>query len=442
VTIPGDRRDPLRRYLSAWMGFSAGGQFSQALAVAILLYSLGINTVRALVGWPGSLGILCTLVLLAALSLVGARHRIEWRGILPLSLIGLFGFMVASVFWSQYTWVSIGGSLYGLAFAFLGMFLALGRDLVQVVRAAGDALRILLAVSIGLEVLSGLLLDQPIPFLGIQGNLAYGGPIQGVGGTRNFLGFLAALALITFAVEWFTRSITQGVAIASGIMALVCLFFASSPVTSIAVLVLAVAAIALRSLRRAPKERRPVLQGVLLALVVIGGTLAFVARDRLLAAIGATSDLEVRLSLWTTIRLFITQHPLAGWGFTGAWQMDVFPFSVITVPGGRPSATGLGAFFDIWMQLGLVGLILLLAASALAFVRSWLTASDHPIVAYVWPTLVLLLIGVTASAESYVLFESNLMLLVAIATISARKRSWRVRLPHFDHQEPGLPSDH
>jgi len=134
-------------------------------------------------------------------------------------------------------------------------------------------------------------------------------------------------------------------------------------------------------------------------------------------------------------------HSIAGWGFTGQWQVDIFPFSTFTLADGHPSETGLGVFFDTWFQLGLIGLLLLIAAGALAFVRSWLTASDHPIVAYVWPTLVLLLIAVTAVAESYLLFEGNLMLFVTIAMISARKRSWRLRLPHFDSLGgPTLPA--
>lgn len=427
--MSGSTRDPLRRYLSAWIGFSAGGSFSQALTVAILLYSLGIHTVRSLIGWPGSVGVLVTLVLLAGLSLFGARHRIEWRGILPVSLLAMFGYLAASVFWSQYTWVTAGGVAYAFAFGGLGMYIALGRDLVQVIRATGDCLRILLTVSLSLEVLSGILIDQPFPFLGIQGNLAEGGPIQGVAGTRNFLGFLAALALITFAVEWFTRSITQPVAIASSLLALTTLFFASSPITSIAVLVLVVAAIALRSLRRAQADRRPALQTALLVIVLLGGVLAFVARNRLLGAIGATSDVDVRLRLWSSMRNLIDLHSIVGWGFTGQWQTDVFPFTLLTVPSGHVSETGLGAFFDTWMQLGLFGLLIVLATGTLAFARAWLTASDHPIVAYVWPALVLVLIGVTAVAESFVLFEGTLMTFVAIATIAARKRSWRSRLP-------------
>ncbi|AMM21696.1 hypothetical protein AX769_18015 [Frondihabitans sp. PAMC 28766] len=442
MTIPDDTRDHWRRYLSAWIGFSAGGQFSQALSVAIVLYAFGINTVLALVKWPGSLAILSTLVVLAILSLVGARHRIEWHGLLPVSLIALFAYLGASVFWSQYTWVSIGGFCYSLAFGMLGMFLALSRDLVQVIRAMGDAFRILLAVSIGLEVLSGLLIDTPISFLGIQGNLAHGGPIQGIAGTRNFLGFLAAIGLVTFVVEWLMKSVTWPVALASSVGAAAVVFFASSPVTSIAIVVLVIATIALWILRRAPAERRPVVQGVLLVLVVTGLVLAYVSRARLIAAIGARSDLNTRLSLWGAMRPFIDLHSMIGWGYVGKWPNDIIPFEFLTVPGGRPSASGLGAFFDAWLQIGALGVILLLIAGTLAFLRAWTTASSHPIVAYVWPPLVLLLIAVTDTAESFVLDEGTLMVFVAIATVSARKRSWRSRLaplPGRTGPTPTLP---
>jgi len=424
-----DERDPIRRYVSAWVGFSAGGHFSQALAVAIVLYGFTTESVRSLMGWPGSVAILAALVALAGVSLFGQRHHVEWRGLLPVSLIALFGFMGLSVFWSEYTWVTAGGAAYAAAFGALGLYLALGRDLVQVVRAVGDALRIVLVTSLALEVFSGLLIDQPIPFLGIQGNLGYGGPIQGIAGTRNYIGYLAALALITFAVEFLTRSVPRPQAVASGLVAVATLLLARSPVTAVAVLALVVAGVALNALRRAPERRRPLLQGILGTLVVIGGTIAYAARARLLDSVDATADLSTRTALWSRIRDLTAVHDVTGWGFVGQWPGEIFPFSTVISPSGRPYATGLNAFYDMGLQLGLAGVLLLVVAGTLAFVRSWTTASGHPIVAYVWPALVLVLIGVTALAESYVLFEGSLMLFVTVATVAARKRSWRSRLP-------------
>ena len=75
------------------------------------------------------------------------------------------------------------------------------RDTIQLVRGLGDVLRVLLGVSLALEVLSGVLLDLPIVFLGIQGNLASLGPMQGIFGSRNQLGLIALIALITFSIE-------------------------------------------------------------------------------------------------------------------------------------------------------------------------------------------------------------------------------------------------
>ncbi len=48
------RRALARRYLSAWIGFSAGGRFSQALATAVLLFAFGQPAVHAMVGTAGS----------------------------------------------------------------------------------------------------------------------------------------------------------------------------------------------------------------------------------------------------------------------------------------------------------------------------------------------------------------------------------------------------
>ncbi|MGO8610209.1 hypothetical protein ACC848_45495, partial [Rhizobium johnstonii] len=75
------------------------------------------------------------------------------------------------------------------------------------------------ALSLGLEILSGILLDVPLRFLGIQGKLAELGPLQGIFGTRNSLGIVAVIALVTFAVELRTQSVRPAVAVASLVLA-------------------------------------------------------------------------------------------------------------------------------------------------------------------------------------------------------------------------------
>ncbi|WP_439691969.1 O-antigen ligase family protein [Curtobacterium sp. SP.BCo] len=419
-----------RRYLSAWIGFSAGGRFSQALATVVLLFAFGQPTVQTLVGPAGTWAVLVTLVVLAGLSLLGQRYRIEWHGVLPLSLLAFIGYCALSVLWSEYSWVALRGLVATVCFAGLGLYLALGRDLVQVIRASGDAFRILLVVALGLEVLSGLVLDVPFPAFDIQGNIAYGGPIQGIGGTRNFMGFIAAMALVTFVVEFLTRSVTMWRAIGSTALAVIALMLVQSPITGLAMIALAVTALALWSLRHARPTTRPVVNGVLGGAVLLMIVVGVLARHRILAEIGAAGGTATRLDLWSQLRVFIGQFPIQGWGWVGTWPHEVVvPYATFVDPAGHRFTSGLNAFIDAWLQIGLAGTILLGITALLAFARAWVTATTFPGVAYVWPAAVLVLLGVTSTAESYLLHGAGLMVFVAVLVIAARRRSWRRHLP-------------
>ncbi|MFK4484791.1 MULTISPECIES: exopolysaccharide production protein [unclassified Curtobacterium] len=424
------KRVRARRYLSAWIGFSAGGRFSQALATVIVLFAFGQPTVGAVVGTAGTWAVLVTLFVLAGLSLLGQRYRIEWHGVLPLSLLAFVGYCALSVLWSEYSWVALRGLVATVCFMGLGLYLALGRDLVQVIRASGDAFRILLVTALGLEVLSGLVLDVPFPAFGIRGDIAYGGPIQGIGGTRNFMGFIAAMALVTFVVEFLTRSVTVWRAVASTALAVISLMLVQSPITGLAMIALAVTALALWSLRHARPATRPVVNGVLGAAVLLALVVAVLARGRLLAEIGAAGGTATRIDLWSQIRVLTERYPIQGWGWVGTWPREaVVPYVTLLDPAGMRFPSGLNAFVDAWLQIGLAGTIILGVTALLAFARAWVTATTFPGVAYVWPAAVLVLLAVTSTAESYLLHGAGLMVFVTVLVIAARRRSWRRHLP-------------
>lgn len=402
-------------------------RFTQALTEAIVGVALAAFAVRAVLGWPGSLAVLAGLVVLAALSLASQPERVEWIGVLPISLIALFTLLSVSVIWSQYTWATVGGIAYALAYGFLGVYLALVRDLIQLVRAVGNALRVILTASFVLEILSGVIFDTPFLWLGITGDLAIGGPVQGLAGTRNAFAFLGALAVLSFWIEYRTRSVSRGLTAYSLVLAGATIVFARSPVTLLVLAAVLVVGLALVIIRRQKPIARRATQSVLLISVIVFAMLAWIFRGTLVWLVDAAADVEERTSVWSAVGDLVAQQPVLGWGWVGIWPTEVYPFSSVQSSSGAQPDSALNAFADVWLQLGLAGIIMLLVALGLAFVRAWLVAADRRSTVYVWPALTLVLLATTGMTESYLLFEGGLLLFVTSAFAAARNRSWRGR---------------
>jgi exopolysaccharide production protein ExoQ len=400
---------------------------AQALAWCVLGVAFGAPAIGRVIGTPGLVAMLVVLVVVAILVLLARRRYLDWHGLLPLSIIAFIVWCAVSVAWSGYPRESLEG-LFDLAvYAFLGLTVALTRDLIQIVRTTGAVLRVLLTASLLLEVASGIIFDVPFAFLGIEGSLANGGPIQGLFETRNLLGMVTSIALVTFVIEWRTRSVPKAVARYSIAVALLCLFFSGSPVTLIVVLVLAVASSALYGLRRARPEARRVLQGVLLALGSVSLIVAYLIRTRIIDLLNAGSEFEVRYRLWLRVWDWIQVNPLEGWGWIGRWHAEP-PYTYITLVVGREHGSGLNAFLDVYLQVGLVGVFSFVLLCGFAFLRSWLLASNRRSTVYVWPALVLVALLATGLTESFLLVEAGWLLLVICAVKGSQGMSWRSRL--------------
>lgn len=407
--------------------FLASPRMTQALTEAIVGLALATFAVRSLVGWPGTIAALSALVLLSALSLAAQPERVEWRGVLPLSLIALFALIAVSVIWSQYTWATLGGIAYTLAFAFLGVYIALVRDLIQLVRAVGTVLRVLLTVSFVLEVLSGLIVDTAFLWIGIEGDLAAGGPVQGLAGTRNAFAFLGALAVLSFWIEYRTRSVSRGLTVYSLALAGATIIFARSPVAFLVLAAVLAVGLALVIIRRQEARARRATQSVLLISAVVFAVLAWFFRGPLIGVVDAAADVAARTSVWSQVGDLVAQQPVLGWGWVGMWPTAVFPFSSVRAVGGGSADSALNAYADVWLQLGLAGIIVLFVTLGLAFVRAWLVATDRRSTVYVWPVLTLVLLATVSMTESYLLYEGGLLLFVTSAFAAARNRSWRGR---------------
>jgi O-antigen ligase len=402
-------------------------QAAAALSLTIFGVAFATPLIRSILGWNGLIGVMVALVPVAAIIVMARWDTIEWHGLLPISILAFIGWCLLSTFWTDHQWVTLSSSLYQIAFAFLGLTVSLTRDMIQIVRSVGTVLRTLLTASIAVEVLSGLVLDTPFTFMGVQGTIAMGGPIQGIFGTRNMLGFMALIALVTFVVEWRTRAVTRGILIYSLVVAVACLGLSQSPVTILSAIALGLASLALYGLRQAPKETRRTLQWALAGLTLVALYATYLSRLRVLALLNAGSEFEFRYLLWFQSWKLVPVHQLEGWGWSGFWQ-DIAPYSYINNALVRNHDTALNAFLDVYLQVGLVGLLTFLSLLVLAFVRSWLLASNRRTVTYIWPALVMVALIATSAAESFILVEAGWLLLVVCTMKASQNMSWRTRL--------------
>ncbi len=358
--------------------------------------------------------------------MLAVRWRtVDWQGILPVSLLAFVGWCGLSILWTEYRWATLGGVAYLVGFAVLGVGIALTRDTIQIVRAAGDVFRLALGLSLALEILAGLLIDSPIPFLGILGNLDQLGPIQGVMGSRNQFALVCLIALITFAIEFLTRSVGRGLGIGSLVLGGVCAALSRSPIVAAVLLVVAVAALALWLVRRSPAPRRTPLQIGLLVGGLVVAAIAWFARGPIIAFFSANSELEYRLDLWGRLWVLINRDLILGTGWIGHWRIEMSPFRFLGRPGERDPSSAFNAYLDVWFQVGLIGIFIFCVLVLLTFTRSWLLAGRKRSIVYAWAPLVVLALAVTALAESSILVEWGWLLLVICTVKAAQDLSWR-----------------
>lgn len=418
MTEAGDRVQLIRE-------IAASPRLAQTLATVGVGMAATAYPAQRLLGWAGLLGAMAVLIALMGVSFMARRTQTDWRGILPISLLAFVGWATVSVVWSQYQWATVGSIAYLIGFTLIGLYVALMRDSIQIVRLFGDVLRVVLGVSIAIEVFSGLLIDSPIPLLAVQGQLANGGPISGILATRNQLGLLAIIGAISFAAEHRTRSVPRLTSVSSLVLAGLCILFTQSPVVYGTALVVGIAAAVLYGLRRVRAERRQLWQLIVLGLAVVGAIFTWIQRTFVVDTLNAGGALTYRLELWNKVFDLVRLNNLQGWGWIGRWHREIMPFSTLTTSTARPAQSALNGYLDVWFQLGLVGLVVFVGMLGLAFVRSWLLAGRRRSIVFVWPAVVLVALLIVSLAESSVLSEFGWLTFVICCLKASQELSWR-----------------
>ncbi len=441
----GARRDPIgRRALRRAGLLLASADMARAYTVAAFAAVVGSVLLIRISSQVTYVTVIIGLCLVGGGILAARRRELSLLRLVPVSLVLFAGWAAASMLWTTSRTQTALGWLSLAGIALIAVVIGHVRDTLQTARALGDAMRVALSVSLGLEILSGVLLDMPFPVFGITGAIADGGPIQGIFGTRNLLGFVTVVALITFVIEWRTASVRPGTALYSVIVAGALAVLSDSPTVLVLAIAVAAATGVLAAVRHAAPHRRPALQWTLGAVVAAVLIAAYALRDLITQWLGAGTDFSMRTDLWHTSLELMQVKPIAGWGWFGPWSDAVFPFTAINYIAGDHHQSALNAFVDVMLQLGWVGFLLFAGLCGLALVRSWLAASERRAVVFAWTPLMLVALLVDSMFESFTLIGFGWLILVVCAVRASASRSWRDRMDAVPFDEPdaaagGLP---
>ncbi|WP_245570399.1 O-antigen ligase family protein [Microbacterium luticocti] len=403
---------------------------SAGMARAFTLTTMAAVFSSHAIQWTAGLVTYVTIV--AGLCVVGfgmlvARHReISLLRLVPVSLVVFLAWTLLSVFWSESRSDTLVGWVSLMGIAFLAIVIGHVRDTLQTARALGDVMRWLLSISLAMEIFIGILSRAPVHWLGIAGDIVRFGPVEGIFGTRNMLGFVAVLALVTFVIEWRTASVRPGVAVYSVAVGGALAVLSRSPTVLAVAAAVGVATAALAWVRHTKPHDRMTLQWSLGAAAVVGVAAAYLFRHQLIAAAGP--DFSIRANLWRVLSFYVRFYPVQGFGWFGPWPREQYPFVSINFQLGKHYSTALNAFADLVLQVGWLGLFLFVAMAGIAVIRSWLVAGERRSVVYAWTPLILVVLLVNSLFESFTLFGGGWMLLVICLVRAGQSRSWRERL--------------
>jgi exopolysaccharide production protein ExoQ len=154
--------------------------------------------------------------------------------------------------------------------------------------------------------------------------------------------------------------------------------------------------------------------------------LAIVFRAPLLALVGRSSDLTNRLDIWAAVTDLAVQRPVAGWGWVSYWAPWVPPFDDLAVIKGVTYLQAHNAWLDVFLQLGVLGLVVVGLLVLTTLLRSWVYAMDGPRESALLPFALLAALLVHSLAESRLLIEIGWALLVIVSIRTATHR-WERR---------------
>ena len=406
-----------------------GYRFKTWVASIAVFTLMAGDAVRYSVGWYGW-GVVLAFIGISSMTLFFRDNPMATFKIVPWPLYALLAWMGISTTWSFYPFWTGLATVSQILTSLFGLFLVAKFSWRHLLRIFANVIRFILGASMVFEFIAAAIVRGPIApifknysgnrppaaaFYWTQGHLFEGSRIQGIVGNSNLLAFAAMLGLIIFAVEYAIIGTRRWISATSFLLAAASVYLAKSAGIGFALAAVAVAAVVSILVEGRERESRHRIYRFAWLAAAVAGAVVLLFRAQVFEFFGKSPDMTGRSGIWKIVLKMIGERPWAGWGWISNWVPGVKPFEGLVVIDRVPYYQAHNAYLDTWMQLGLVGLLLLLTLIVLTFVKAWRLAVRHTSALYLWPVLSLVGLLVWSATESRMLIEIGWGLLVLFA---------------------------
>ncbi len=407
-----------------------------AFATAVLFTMFAGDAVPNMLTWYGAAVVWALEAAWGITIVVRAKPPLA-RTPAPLWLF--LGWCLVSVAWSHWRAATLASMAAQLLCALVAFAIASTLTWRRILDAVSAALRWVLGLSLVFEAVVAVVVRHPIApiwthygdrkipdaFYFSRAELFTGGRIQGFPGNANLLAMVALLAAVAVAVQFAEGRMGRNRAIGWLVVAAAVFVLTRSSTVIVAAAVVAVAFALAALVRRVPTERRTPRYLLIAAVAVVVVVVGVLARGTIAGFLGKSSDFTGRSDIWSAVLGMIDQHPVVGWGWIGYWWPSIHQLADLAPRKGVTYLQAHDAFLDVWMQTGLIGLLLFALYALTTLSRSWSCATRigygadqlprpfDPV--SLFPLLVVVALLVQSFAESRLLYQGNWVLFALIA---------------------------
>lgn len=359
-------------------------------------------------------GVLVTQIIwLAVYVITFCLIAVRWRQFIGVVtrdklLLLLVAVALISVLWSVAPEVTLRRGIALVGTTAIGAYLATRYTI-------GGQLR-LLAWALGIAALASLAFGLLLPSYGISSDPLLQGDWQGIYNHKNALGSDMSLGAIVFLILATSSRNNRWIAWGGFVLALSLMVLSNSKTALVVFLAFLILWPVYRSLRWRYTLMVPFL---IFAALLVGSIAAglWSNADFLLGSIGRDTTLTGRTQLWSLVLDKVGERPWLGYGYSAFWRGLEGDSSYIWLMTGSEVPAADNGFLDLWLDLGLLGLMVFVIGFSAAFLRAMAWARVRGTAEGIWPCAFLTFMLLYSISESVILRQNSTLWILYVSTV-------------------------